>query len=81
MLTHPPISEEYRTNAPRLDPLGIFPRLGRLSDPELGRVAQTHLARVLALQATVRDRHVLDLVGYILARREHAPARGPVAVA
>jgi hypothetical protein len=79
MLTHPPISEEYRNTAPRLDPLGIFPRLSRLTDGELGRVAQTRLARAFALRATVRDRHVLDLVGHVLSLREHVPAQGPAA--
>lgn len=66
-------------SAPRLDPLGLLPRLSRLNDGELGRIAHTRLARVFALQASVRDRHVLDLVGHVLVLREHAAARGPAA--
>jgi hypothetical protein len=81
MLTHSPTSEGYRTSAPRLDPLGLIPRLDRLTDSELGRVAQTRLARMFAQQATLRDRHVLDLVGHVLSVREHVPDRRPAAAA
>jgi hypothetical protein len=81
MLMQTPTSERYRKSAPRLDPLGLIPRRDRLTDGELGRVAQTRLARMFAQQATLRDRHVLDLVGYVLSVREHVPDRGPAAAA
>jgi hypothetical protein len=57
-------------STPRLDPLGLPPRLSRLTDGQLGQVARPRLSRAVIGQATVHDRHILDMVGFVLATRE-----------
>jgi hypothetical protein len=59
-----------RRSWPVLDLYNLQPELDRLSSREIGRWAAPLLADCLHRRDQVQTRHRLDLVGFVLCRRE-----------